>query len=114
MNKISLFDTISYIDRFIIREAEIKGFVPRGFLENVLIYEEFLYWRAPERKQKKCEIYKRLSDRYGYGITTIRKKIYTMASPDFPSEIVSDLDSYRNYMCLRYKQMAELGLIPGV
>ena len=104
--KPTLFDALNQIPRNVIRAAESRDMADHGTLENMLIYEEFRILCDSLGKRKKCEIYARLAERYGYGVTTIRNKIRLMASTDFPLEIVNNPYSYDLFLHLKARQAA--------
>ena len=103
MAKPTLYEVLNQYPRDLIRAAESAGFARQGTVEAMIIYQEFLFWRDPERNRPKCELYDSLAKRYGYSASSIRKKIAFMSSTDFPSEIESDLKNYILYLHIKYK-----------
>ena len=103
MAKPTLYEALNQYPRDVIREAEDAGFAPKGTLEEMIIYQEFLFWQTPERKRPKCEIYNALAERYGYSLSTIRRKITLMASTNFPPEYEADVKNYNLFLYLRYR-----------
>ena len=99
----TLYEALNQFPREVIREAETAGFAPKGILEEMIIYQEFLFWRAPERKLPKCELYKALAERYGYAPSTIRRKIAFMANTDYPPEYEVEVKNYNLFLYLRYR-----------
>ena len=103
MAKPTLYEALNRYRRDIIREAESAGFAPKGTIDAMIIYQEFLFWQAPERKRPKCEIYNSLAERYGYSLSTIRRKITLMAGTDFPPEFIDEVKHYNLFLYLRYR-----------
>ena len=103
MTKTTLYEALNQYPRDGIREAENAGIARKGTLEEMIIYQEFLFWRAPERNRPKCELYNTLAERYGYSPSTIRRKITLMASTNYPPEYENDVKSFILYLYLHYR-----------
>ena len=70
----SFYELIKDYPRDGIRLGEAAGIVKKGLLEEIIIYEEFLFLRDSEPQLKKGDIYDRLAWRYGFSVSSIRKK----------------------------------------
>ena len=107
MTKPTFYDIINEYPRDGIRVAEALGKVRKGILDAMIIYEEFLYWRAPEQNRKKGEIYRHLAERYGYSTSSIRNKIAWMEKTSVPEE-AEEVNSFFVYTLLKDKQKQQI------
>ena len=109
MSKPTLFDLLNEYSRDGIRFGESIGRIRKGLLDSMIIYEEFLFWRNPERRRPKCEIYDSLAERYGYSISSIRNKITQMADTNYPPEVVNEVKFFFLHLHLKekHKQSAQ-------
>ena len=104
--KSTLYQRLNNYPRSLLRNAEIKGTIPPGTFENILIYEDFCYLTEKFGKRKKGVICQQLADRYGYSTVSIRRKISMMAQTDIVPEIDQGPEIYAIYLSLR-KHYAE-------
>jgi len=104
----SFYELIKDYPRDGIRLGEAAGIVKKGLLEEIIIYEEFLFLRDSEPQLKKGDIYDRLARRYGFSVSSIRKKIASMANTNIPPEEYNDLKYFFLHLYLKEKHKQSL------
>lgn len=104
MKKPTFFQALDQFPRFLVRATENARFLPAGTLENMLIYDDFIALQQSGTKPKKGEIYTILAEKFGYGSSTIRRKIHLMASTDFNPNFAHDVENYALYLHLLEKR----------